>query len=61
MLKEKGKCIGVSTYATDEETLRHWHNMGIDMISAGADYPHILNGAADTLKTLKKVHPKQTV
>jgi len=29
-----GKTVGVSTFATDRETLERYHNMGINMISA---------------------------
>ncbi len=53
--RAEGKTVGVATFATDEETLARYHNMGINMISTGADYDYILNGAQKTLETIKKV------
>lgn len=37
-LKDEGKYIGLSTGDISENTLQYWNDMGIDMISAGADY-----------------------
>lgn len=53
--KKAGKTVGVSTYATDEETLKRYHDMGINMISTGADYVYIVNNAKNTLETIKKI------
>ena len=50
-----GKTVGVSTFATDEETLNRYYNMGINMISTGADYEYIVREARNTLDTMKKV------
>jgi hypothetical protein len=36
-------------------TLRHWHALGITMISAGADFNYILTRARDTLKNIRTV------
>ena len=51
----KGKTVGVSTYATDAQTLRRYQDMGINMISAGADYEYIARGAMQTMATLKEM------
>lgn len=46
--KNEKKTVGVSTFATDSETLMRYHNMGINMISTGADYDYILKKGKET-------------
>ena len=53
--KRAGKTVGVSTCATDEETLTRYRDMGINLITAGADYDYILKGARSTLAMQQKV------
>ena len=53
--KTAGKTVGVSTFATDSETLKRYQDMGINMISTGADYDYILRSARNTLATLRSV------
>lgn len=53
--KEQGKTVGVSTVATDPETLERYRDMGINMISTGADYDYVLKGMLRTLDTVRKV------
>ncbi len=53
--REAGKCVGVSTVATDTETLSRYDNMGINMLSSGADYDYLIRGAKTTLEVIKKV------
>ena len=48
-----GKAVGVSTFATDEETLKRYYKMGITVISSGADYEYVLKGAKATRKVLE--------
>ena len=50
-----GKTVGVATYATDEQTLKKYRDMGINMISSGADYEFIMKGAKATLAALDGV------
>ena len=50
------KYTGVSTGNIDDDTLKHWHDMGIDMISAGADYAFIRDGAIKNRKKLERIH-----
>ena len=50
-----GKIVGSATQAADEETLRMLHGMGIKMITCGADFCHVVNGAKKTFETVKKV------
>lgn len=49
------KIVGSATLATDEKTLTMLHNMGIKMITCGADFNYIVNGAKNTFETVKKV------
>ena len=53
--KAAGKTVGISTFATDEKTLRQYHQMGINMISTGADYDYIAKKSMETLATIRKI------
>jgi 4-hydroxy-2-oxoheptanedioate aldolase len=55
ILKKAGKSIGVSTHSDDRETLRYWHDKGINFISAGADSRHILAGARNVSMILREI------
>ena len=52
---KQGKTVGVATFAIDEETLRRYHDMGINMISTGADYDYVLRLGKSTIDLAKKV------
>lgn len=53
ILKKAGKSIGLSTGADDPATLKFWYDLGINVISAGADYLHIASGARKIFTCLK--------
>lgn len=53
--KAQKKTVGISTFATDEETLRRYHSMGINMITTGADYEYIRKGALETLHLVRAI------
>lgn len=53
------KTVGVSTFATDEETLQRYTDMGINMISTGADYDYILQKGKETLARCMKIKEKE--
>lgn len=53
--KKAGKTVGVSTFATDRKTLMTYHNMGINMISTGADYDYILKKGKETLSEITDI------
>ena len=55
-LKAAGKYVGISTGDFSESTLKHWHDMGFDMISAGADFDFLREGLRQNRDTLKRVH-----
>lgn len=54
ILKENNKTIGVSTGDTSFETLKFWHDLGVNMISTGADYAYILKNAKSTLEVVRE-------
>ena len=56
VLKQNNKYIGISTGDTSEKTLAYWHNLGMDMISAGADFDFLQQSALRTRMTLESVH-----
>ena len=54
-MKKHGKTAGISTGATDTETLTMLHNMGINMISAGADFEYVVKLGRQTKELMKKI------
>ncbi|MFA6846176.1 MAG: aldolase/citrate lyase family protein [Sphaerochaetaceae bacterium] len=54
-LKKAHKSVGVSTGSDDPSILKNWHDLGINMISAGTDYLHIVSGARKELAALRAV------
>ncbi len=59
ILKKAGKSVGVSTGSDDPEVLRYWHGKGINFISAGTDYLHILSGARKVSAILREVQGRR--
>lgn len=57
--QKAGKTVGVSTFATDPETLGRYHKMGINMISTGADYDYILKKGKETLAVMKQLQGEE--
>ena len=55
-LKAAGKYVGISTGDFSEATLKHWHDMGFDMISAGADFDFLREGMKQNREVLKRIH-----
>lgn len=53
ILQEAGKSIGVSTGSADPEVTAFWSELGINIISSGADYGYIHRGAAANLQNLR--------
>lgn len=54
-LKNNGKFVGLSTGDLSEDTFRHWHDMGIDMLSAGADFDFLTVGMRKNKEILNKI------
>ena len=55
-VKAAGKPVGVSYGAYDEQTVRVWHDLGMDFISLGGDAEYIQKGAKAALDALKAFH-----
>ncbi len=55
-LHDAGKYVGLSTGDIRESTLQHWHDTGIDMLSAGADFDFIRIMALENCKNLERIH-----
>ena len=53
--QKHNKIVGSATLGTDEKTLTMLHDMGIKMITCGADFNYIVNGARNTFETVRKV------
>ena len=53
--RKEGKNVGVSTYATDPETLKRYHDMGINMISTGSDYVYLVQKGQETLARIRDI------
>lgn len=54
-LKNNGKYVGLSTGDLSEDVFRHWHDMGIDMLSAGADFDFLTVGMRKNKEILNKI------
>lgn len=55
ILRGAGKSVGISTGSDDPNVLRYWHEKGINVISAGTDYLHILSGARKVRENLRLI------
>jgi len=53
--RSAGKSVAISTFASDEETLRRYHDLGINMITTGADYDYIIKGAQKNLELIRSI------
>lgn len=54
-LKDNDKYVGLSTGDLSESTFRHWHDMGVDMLSAGADFDFLTVGMKNNKELLSKI------
>ncbi len=59
ILERNGKYIGVSTGDFREEVIKYYRDMGISMISAGADTDYLLYGAQQALRRLQAYDSEQ--
>ena len=58
-LHAAGKYVGIASGGYRAEVLEHWHSFHPDMLSAGADFDFLRDGALQNRQTLEKIH-KQT-
>ena len=54
-LKAKGKYVGLSTGDYSEENLLYWRDMGVDMISAGADFDFLTLGMKKAREDMRRI------
>ncbi|MBE7011414.1 MAG: aldolase [Ruminococcaceae bacterium] len=55
-LHDNGKYVGIASGGCTEKIIKHWADMGTDMIIAGADFDFIREGARQNLANLKRIH-----
>ena len=59
ILQAKGKYIGLATGDTRPETIRFWSELGVQMLTVGADWNFVYNGAKKNLMNLRAFHLKE--
>ncbi len=57
-LKENDKYVGIASGGYSEEIIKHWSSFGVDMLSAGADFDFIRDGAINNRKVMENIHKK---
>ncbi|MBQ8295124.1 MAG: aldolase [Clostridia bacterium] len=55
ILKDNGKFIGMSMTSTDEKEQRFWLDLGVDMVSSGADFDYIMRESRKNVTQLRRV------
>lgn len=58
-LHAAGKYVGIASGGYSPEVLAHWESFGPDMLSAGADFDFLRDGARNNRKTLEQIHKNQ--
>ncbi len=55
-LHAKGKYVAIASGGYSEEILRHWASFSPDMLTAGADFDYIRDGALRNREALDRIH-----
>ena len=55
ILKANGKFIGMSMTSTDEKEQRFWLDLGVDMVSSGAEYDYIMRESKKNATQLRRI------
>ena len=50
------KYVAIASGGYGEEVIQHWHDLGADMLSAGADFDFIRDGAVKNRINMEKIH-----
>lgn len=58
-LKNNGKYVALSTGDVSEEGIRHWKEMGVDMLSTGSDYGFLTSSMRKNREVLTNVMKKE--
>ncbi|MBQ9784576.1 MAG: aldolase [Clostridia bacterium] len=56
VLKKYNKYVGVAIGISTPEVIRYWSDMGIQMLTVGADWNYVYEMAQRTLQTLREAH-----
>jgi len=55
-LHNAGKYVGIASGGYADEVLQHWSSFGVEMLSAGADFDFLRDGAVNNRLNLEKIH-----
>ena len=55
-LREKGKYVGIASGGYSKDVLEHWRSFEPDMLSAGADFVFIRDGAVQNQIRMEAIH-----
>ena len=55
-LKKNHKYVGIATGSAKKEVVDHWHDLGADMLCAGADFSFVTDGAKELLRIFQNQH-----
>lgn len=55
-LHKADKYVGIASGGYSEEIIKHWHNMGPEMLIAGADFDFIRDTAVNNRRNLEIIH-----
>lgn len=58
-LHQKGKYTGIASGSYSEDVIRHWSKLGADMLTAGADFDFLRDGALKNRNLLEQIHINQ--
>ena len=54
-LHKNGKYVAIASGGYSDEIMKHWSNFGVEMLSAGADFDFLRDGALNNRKNLEKI------
>lgn len=60
-LHANGKYVGIASGGYRADVLEHWHSFQPDMLSAGADFDFLRDGALQNRQTLETIHKHSSV
>jgi len=60
-LHDNDKYVGIASGGYSKEVIQHWSSFGADMLSAGADFDFIRDGAKNNRIQLEEIHKKGIV
>ena len=55
-LHNAGKYVGIASGGYSDEVLQHWSSFGVEMLSAGADFDFLRDGAVNNRLNLETIH-----